>query len=162
VADELGFLPGFQFDRAQYEGSLGNERSRYVARTSYHPTYIMGFLCAVAERSGCSPPREVPRAKRSRGAGAAIVRLLENGDVKSRWTESFGALDGRQQDSLAPLVLAAALRRARMKGDLRIVREALEAALAHDLIEAPAPRQAVALLRRAQALDAATTAAAMS
>lgn len=162
VEDELGFLPGIQFDRARYEAVAGEQASQYVVQTSYHPTLVMGFLCAIAARPGCAPPREVPPAKRSRGAGAAIVRRVADGGATSRWTEALGALDSRRQDSLAPLGLASVLRRARTKGDVRLVHEALELALAHDLIDAPAPRQAVALLRRTQALDAATTVAAIA
>jgi hypothetical protein len=52
-------------------------------------------------------------------------------------------------------MLAAVLRRARTRGDLQIIQEAIEVALAHDLLEGPAPQQAVALLRRSAALGAA-------
>jgi hypothetical protein len=45
------------------------------------------------------------------------------------------------------------LRRARMQGDLRLVGEALKVALAHDLVNGPAPGQAAALLQRCQLLD---------
>ena len=152
VEDELGFLPGSTFDYARYQTLTGDERSRFALMTSYHTAYVMGFLCAVALRHGCAPPAAVPRARRSRGAGAAILALFSTDDRTSCWVKPFSALAPRQQDSVAPLVLAALLRRARTKGDLGLVREALEVALAHDLIDGPAPKQAAALLRRSQAL----------
>jgi hypothetical protein len=152
VEDNVGFLPGSTFDLTRYQALSGDERSRFALATSYHPAYIMGFLCAAALRHGRSPPAAVPPARRSRGAGAAILRLVNTDVPTSCWREPFDALAPRQQDSVAPLVLAALLRRARTKGDLGLVREALEVALAHDLIDGPAPIQAAALLRRSQAL----------
>ena len=152
VEDNLGFLPGLTFDLTRYEALSGDERWRFALATSYHPAYIMGFLCATALKQDCAPPAEVPLAGRSRGAGAAILRLVTIDGPTPCWREPFGALAPRQQDSVAPLVLAALLRRARTAGDLGLVREALEVALAHDLIDGPAPTQAAALLRRSQAL----------
>ena len=152
VEDNLGFLPGLPFDLEHYQGLTGDDRSRYAIVNSYHTSYIMGFLCATALGPGCTPPAAVPPARRSRGAGAAILRLFKTDGRTSCWTEPFGALAPRQQDSVAPLALAALLRRAKTAGDLTLVREALEVALAHDLIDGPAPLQAAALLRRSQAM----------
>jgi hypothetical protein len=152
VEDRVGFLPGLTFDSARHQTLVGEERSRFALVTSYHTAYVMGFLCAVALRPGCAPPSVVPPARRSRGAGAAVLRLVGAEGPASCWREPFEALDSRQQDSVAPLVLAALLRRARTAGNLRLVREALEVALAHDLVDGPAPIQAAALLHRSQAL----------
>jgi uncharacterized protein DUF6895 len=152
VEDSLGFLPGLPFDVTRYEALTGNDRSRYAITTSYHTSYIMGFLCATALRPGCAPPAAVPPGRRSRGAGAAILCLLKTDGPSPCWLEPFSALAARQQDSVAPLVLAALLRRARTAGDLSLIRQALEVALAHDLIDGPAPLQAAALLRRSQAM----------
>jgi hypothetical protein len=152
VEDNLGFLPGLPFDLTHYQALTGDDRSRYAITTSYHTSYIMGFLCATALGPGCAPPVAVPPARRSRGAGAAIGRLLKSDGTTPCWKEPFGVLAPRQQDSVAPLVLAALLRRARTAGELGLIREALEVALAHDLIDGPAPLQAAALLRRSQAM----------
>jgi Domain of unknown function (DUF6895) len=152
VEDTVGFLPGTTFDLTRYHALVGDEQSRFALVTSYHTAYIMGFLCAAALRQGCGSPAAVPAARRSRGARAAILGLIDTYGATSCWREPFDALAPRQQDSVAPLVLAALLRRARTKGDLSLIREALQVALAHDLINAPAPTQAAALLRRSQAL----------
>jgi hypothetical protein len=70
----------------------------------------------------------------------------------SCWRAPLAALAPRQQDALAPLVLAIALRRARAQGHLRLLGEVLEVALAHGLVDGPAPGQAAALIQRSQAL----------
>lgn len=150
--DRLGFLPGLTFDLNRYQALNGEDRSRFAVATSYHTAYVMGFLCAVALRQGCTPPAAVPPARRSRGAGAALLRLISTESPTSCWKEPIDALAPRQQDSVAPLLLTVLLRRARTQGHLRLVREALEVALAYHLIDGPAPSQAAALLRRSQAL----------
>lgn len=152
VEDDLGFLPGIKFDFARYQALKGDDRSRYALMTSYHTAYVMGFLCSVALRHSCAPHAVVPSARRSPGGGAAILRFVKADGPKPCWTEPFAALAPHQQDSVAPLVLATLLRRARAEGSLGLVRELLKVALAHDLIDGPAPRQAAALLRRSQAL----------
>jgi hypothetical protein len=48
------------------------------------------------------------------------------------------------------LVLAIALRRARKEANVKRIRDVLEIALQHDLLEGPTPRQAAALLVRSQ------------
>ena len=67
------------------------------------------------------------------------LRLVSTESPTSCWRERFDALAPRQQDSVAPLLLTVLLRRARTQGNLRLVREALEVALAYDLTNGPAP-----------------------
>ena len=62
VEDSLGFLPGLPFDVTRYEALTGKDRSRYAITTSYHTSYIMGFLCATALGPRCAPPAAVPPA----------------------------------------------------------------------------------------------------
>ena len=73
-------------------------------------------------------------------------------DTAPAWRESFETLGGGQQGALATLILAAVLRGAQSRGDLALLRSALETALLHDVLEGPAPRQAAALLRRSRRL----------
>jgi hypothetical protein len=154
VEDDHGFLPGSTFDRERYQELPHGERRDYVAATCYHTVYVMAFLCAALLRPGCAPPATVARAGRRRGAGAILLRLADEGDARRpRWRDAVGMLAPVQQDALAPLLLAVLLRRARTRGDLGLIREALAVALAHDLVAAPAPLQAAALLRRSQALE---------
>jgi hypothetical protein len=153
IEDNLGFLPGLPFDLAHYQTLTGDDRSRYSIVTSYHTSYIMGFLCATALGYGCAPPAAVPRARRSRGAGAAIMHFLKTDGPRSCWMEPFSLLAPRQQDSLAPWLLAILLRRARTAGNLSLIRDALEVAVAYELIDGPAPLQAAALLRRSQTIN---------
>ena len=150
--DARGFLPGSTFDRARYNTLGGDERSRYMLLTCYHTVYVWGFLCALALRPCSAPPAAVPPARRWRGAAAAIASLVAADGPPQCWREPFDSLSSRQQDALAPLLLALRLRRARTAGDLGLIRKILEVALAHDLILGPAPQQAAALLRRSRAL----------
>ena len=90
------------------------------------------------------------RGSRANPAGAQ----LDADGPAPFWRQSFTTLARRQQDAVAPLLLAVVLRRARTAGNLGLVRDSLEVALAHDLVSGPAPRQAAALLRRSRALRA--------
>lgn len=152
VEDRVGFLPGLSFDSTRHQALAGEERSRFALATSYHAAYVMGFLCAAALGQGRRPPAAVPPARCSGGVSAALLRLVSTESAAPCWKEAIGALAPRQQDSVAPLLLTVLLRRARKQGNLKLVRDALELALAYDLIEGPAPIQAAALLRRSQSL----------
>jgi len=112
----------------------------------------MGFLCSIALRQGRAPPAEVPYARLAAGAAAEILQLLDPDNPAPCWRVPIASLSSRQQDSVARLLLAIVLRRARMRGDLKKVMAALEVALAFDLVDGVAPIQAVALLRRSHAL----------
>ncbi len=70
------------------------------------------------------------------------------------WVEPLVALAPDQRDALASLLLTIVLRRARTRGNVKLVQQALEVALAFDLIDGPAPSQAAALLRRVQTMGA--------
>lgn len=159
IEDGLGFLPGSSFTLTAYQALPDDDqRRRFALLSSYHTMYVMGFLCAAALRYGCSPPATIPPAAVSTGAGAVLFRLIDrdaagaSDGAVAPWRGAFDLLDGRQQDSLAPLLLALLLRRARARCDLRLVKEALEMALAHHVLEGPAPAQAAALLRRGRLL----------
>jgi hypothetical protein len=153
VQDNVGVLPGLAFDLARYRELKNGERMRFGLTTSYHTTYVMGFLCAAALRRGRGPPPEVACARRSTGAGSAIERLIGASRVACCWEESFRALSPRQKDSVASFSLTALLRRARTAGDLRLLRQALEVAVTHNVALGPAPTQAAALLRRSIAIE---------
>ena len=124
---------------------------------SYHSAYVMGFLCASALRASpmllAAVPERPIRAPLA-GAAARILRLLESNEVESCWEDHFRALRERQQDSLAPFALAVLLRRAAVRGNLALVRTALQVAVDFDMADGTAPLHAAALLRRSQLFDA--------
>jgi Domain of unknown function (DUF6895) len=152
--DKLGFLPGLNFNASEFETLLGDERHRYGLSTSYHTIYVMTFLCAAALQPGRAPPALLPPTRRSPGAGSEILGLLfADHQEPSPIGKLIEMLKPRQQDSVAPLLLAMLLRRAKTKGDLGLLRTALQLALQYDLVDGPAPAQAAALLRRSQFLD---------
>jgi hypothetical protein len=148
VEDQLGFLPGSTFDQARYKALAGKERHKFALITSYHTAYVMGFLCAAALRPGRAPPTAVAPVARSARAGVGFWCLFAGDRSNPCWREPFKALSSRQQDAIAPLLLAMLLRRARANGDLALVRTVLKAALINDVLDGPAPEQAAALLRR--------------
>jgi hypothetical protein len=154
--NELGFLPGSAAELARYRGQAGRTPATYAPVTQYHTAYVVGFLCATSMRHGW-PPDAVPEASEPTGAGAAVRGLLAPADAPCAWIAAYDTLDAQQQDALAPLALAVALRRARDRGDMGGVRQALETAVAHEVVAGPAPRQAAALLRRFAVLADART-----
>lgn len=151
VLDELGFLPGLSFDRSRYDHLHGSQRKRYAFATSYHAILVVGFLSAAALQPGRAPLASVPAA-RGRSAGTALLRLFDKEASRPRWRRNLAALSAGQQHSVAPLLLAILLRRAKAKGDLSLIRECLRVSLRHNLIDGSAVSQAAALLRRSTSL----------
>jgi hypothetical protein len=84
------------------------------------------------------------------GAAAELVALLEQATPEvPPWQAAWHALPVSSQDAVAGFVLAAALARARNRGDLALVRGCLQVAHRTGLLAGPAPRHALTLLRRA-------------
>jgi len=153
VEDSTGFVPGSRFDREYHKTLTGDEREDYELTTSYHTIYVTGFLYAIALKSDCRPPDDVPASRRFRGAGQALLDLLKVSTHAPLWVSLFAAMAPRKQDAVAPFALAALLRRACSNGDVALICEALEIALKCDLADGPAPLQASALIRRSRMLD---------
>ena len=154
LQDTLGFLPGAALGETRYRPFAGDDRARIALETSYHSTYVMGALCAAALAPGREPPAIVRPARYARGATAAVMALIGDDDSSPCWVEPLVALGPDRRDALASLLLTIVLRRARTRGNVKLVQQALEVALAFDLIDGPAPSQAAALLRRVQTMGA--------
>ena len=153
VQDARGFVPGIGFDAQRHEVLPEPERRQYELATSYHATYVMGFLCAIALANGLIPPAAVRVSRGPVGAGNLLLDLMEGSGPRRRWIDVARSLAPRAQDAIAPLILAATLRRARERGDIGLLRSALGIAVDHDLVRGPGPVQGAALLRRAATLD---------
>jgi hypothetical protein len=153
VHDELGFLPGLSFDRSRYDCLHGSQRMRYALATSYHAILVMGFLSAAALLPGPAPAVSVPATRRRSACGTALLSLFDDESSRPRWQRNLAALSARQQHSVAPLLLAMLLRRAKAKGDLGLIRECLSVSLLNDLIDGSAASQAAALLQRSASLS---------
>ncbi|WP_157376311.1 DUF6895 family protein [Burkholderia ubonensis] len=152
VADERGFLPGYNFVAAEYDELTGDEQRQYALVTSYHANYVMGFLCALALRRGGTPTVSVSADRRYRGAAAALIDLVGDAAETLPWRRQFDTLTPDEQDRVSPLLLATILRRAKNGGDMRLVQHALAVAVKRDLCGSPSAVQAAALLRRGQFL----------
>ena len=147
--DREGFLPGPGWSRAEAAGIPARFQEEYVLRTSYHATFVMGFLCAAALRPGLAPPSAVPPNAASTDSLVWILPLLRGQPREPIWQGVFDQLDAARQASLAEFVLTIAMRRARATQDLELVRECISVALRCGLLAGPAVHQALALLQRA-------------
>ena len=108
------------------------ERPDHALWTCYHAVYVMGILNAATLRAEHGSTAAVALGRSSRGACADLLSLLGADEPAPRWRRALSALSARRQDSLAPLLLAIVLRRARARGDLALVRTALQLALRHE------------------------------
>ena len=151
--DQLGFLPGPGYSAAACARLPRNRRDSYLLRTSYHAGFVMGFLCAAALRPGMAPPEQVAPSAGRQGSIDALLPLLRGQARTPQWAAALAGLDGCRQESLAELVLCVALRRARSAQNLELLRDGLSVALRCDLVDGPAVRQALALLRRVTLLS---------
>jgi hypothetical protein len=147
--DDRGFLSGKSFDAEVHARLNGQERDWYEIVSSYHTVYVMALLCAVALRTDRLPPSSMPARRRTRGAGQAIIALID-GPVPGDGTihGMAVALRADQQDELAPLFLDMILRRAATTGNLALISRALSLAMRHGVTDSLALKQAAALLRR--------------
>jgi hypothetical protein len=146
AADELGFVPGPSFDKEHYEGLTRYRRDDYVLTSSYHTNLVWGFLCAAALRPRCSPQLTTRRPTGLDRVGDVILGL--DPDCNSPLWRRARTMSVERREAIAPMLLAALLRRAANAGRFATIREALQVALVTGLAEAPAPQQSAALLRR--------------
>lgn len=142
VEDEFGFLPALR--------NAASGHGRLVS--SYHTAYVMGLLCAGGLRPGCAPPSRLRAARYDRGVADAFGELGDSEGGERRWWRSFTDLAPRQQDALAPMLVAIASRRAVARQDVGALHRVLRRAASYDLLEGPVPRQVSEFLVRAQAL----------
>lgn len=153
VEDEAGFLPAPILSLEDLAGLSGEERTRRALALSYHTVYVMGLMCSLALGPAGPPPRAVPRSRRYRGAAGALLEVPDLHAEPRHWQDVLATLDDCQRDALAPLLLTIRLRRAAIRRDLAGIQSLLRIAAGHDLLAAPAARQAIDLLRRAALLS---------
>lgn len=147
--DAHGLLPGPGYDAAHRDGLPADLAADYDLRSSYHATLAYGILCAALLEHPVPLAPRAPARPVSAQADPELPVLPPGG---TRWEAAYRELAPEKRNGLAGFVLTVALRRARDARDLTAVRAALEAALARDLEDGPAPQQAAALLRRATLL----------
>lgn len=145
IEDGLGFLPGPDLDAIDHAQLTDDELQDYVLHTSYHTTYVMGFLCAAALRPGVLAQT---RSVKTGSAGMADVLMPLLDARKPAWWPQLLRLEAPCRDSLSEFLLAMLLRRASAARDYDLLRTGLSAGLSCDISDGPAMRQSVALLRR--------------
>lgn len=149
VQDEHGFVPGPEYSQENQSGG-GRPWTRHTLRTSYHSTFVMGFLCAAMQRT---PPVMPPcAAEPDAGALAAlgrITRQLDSAGSALRWLDAIIQSSPARQAALGPLLLTAALRRAAAASDIAWLRECLAIGLDLGLDDGPGFEQGLRMLERA-------------
>ncbi len=139
-----GFLPGPGFDPALHDTLSPDAAEAYRLRTSYHATLVLGILGAALLTAGTNLTDPRPRPGSPTGATARLLAHL--GATRNRSWLADPSL--AEDDGLAGMVLAAALRRACDRSDLRALHEMLSVAVELELTDGRAVAQAAALLRR--------------
>jgi hypothetical protein len=150
--DERGFLPGPEYMQRELQALSDEAHDELMLRTSYHATFVMGMLCAVALQPGRAPLQRMDEAADDAEPIDGLLHLLAPSSRAPRWLATQASLAPACRSALAPLVLSIVLRRAAAAHDIARVRSALEAALHGGWADGPSVQQAVALLRRATAL----------
>jgi hypothetical protein len=148
VEAELGFTPGLAFSFTDYSKLPDKDRRRYETLTSYHASYVMGFLCAAILTSRSLPPVALIIPRNSTAAAAGLLSHFGESSRGRAWYLAFDRLRSEERDALAPMLLTMLLQRAKKGYDFGAIQAALEAAVQYDCVVGSAPPRAVALLRR--------------
>lgn len=150
VQDEHRFLPSPAFSSEAHAVLTEPEASLFVLETSYHATLVMGLLCSMMLRWDPTPGVEVVADRHPPDDGVdQLYALLGNKVRPRRWQEAFLGVDARLRGRLGGFIFTIAVRRAAAMEDIDRVRDCLRVASDRDVAPAPAPRQALAYLRRA-------------
>jgi len=152
VQDEHRFLPGPEYSPCDLATHSPAQRDEAMFRTSYHATFVMGMLCAVALRRGCAPSQRSADAPANAGATDELLQLMAPSSREPRWLQELALADRPRRDALAPFVLSIVLRRSAANHAIDRLRSALEAGLQRDWADGPSARQALGLLRRVTSL----------
>jgi len=152
VEDQVGFLPASITCVDRYFSLRGEEQSNYFFATAYHTIYVMGLVCGSSLRSKNFPLRKYTVRRGLQGAATALLKFIDVEPVKRHWFDEFQKLKLKEQDTLAPLLLTIALRRATIQHDFVRLRNILEISIQYQLSNEPAIKQAVELIRRVSLL----------
>jgi hypothetical protein len=149
VNAETGFMPTPLVDTRRYRALTEDHRDRYLLAVTYHTVLVMGLLGAVVTVAN-NQPREMPAGC---GADEAVVLIphLRSPAPKQWWTHYQNCTYAERQ-SLTPLLLNVALRRAVDARQLPRVDQLVGIADRLGVLSLPAVVQASDLLYRAAIL----------
>lgn len=154
-----GFLPGLAYDETEARPLRGTALTEYVGATCYHPTYVMGMLCAVSVRTDHLPSTEVRPGSSTHGLGPVLFRLLRGTAVHGAWCRALEKLTVAQQNALAPMLFTVLARHFTAEKAVESLQSLLHLALDADFLDGPVPMQSLAFLRRLKLLSRILTAA---
>jgi len=148
VEDVVGFLPSPATRMQRLNNLHGDERASYLLASTYHTAYVMGLLSAALLQAERLPPQNIPIHAVRRDAASPILKLLDADGRNTHWRDELYRLSDREQDALAGLFLAIALRRKTREREFAIVRELLVIGSALGLTNTPIASQAAEMLQR--------------
>jgi hypothetical protein len=123
VEDEVGVLPCGNVDVERFNLLTGVERTRYAQATGYHTAFVMGFLCAVALRTGLRPPLTIAAP-----TWTATSRWMPVEPDQGHWFGDLLASTRAEQQALTPALADLALIQALRHNDYPRLGALLEAA----------------------------------
>lgn len=147
IEDAVGFLPSPLTQLERYKSLSGERRARYAIATVYHTAYVMGLLCAALLRYDCVPPLSILLTRCDNNA-QAMLKVIDNHEHVPHWQDDFSKLEMKYQNTLVPMLVTIAMKRAVVSRDYEQVRSLLVYSLENRIINYPAIRQAADLLRR--------------
>ncbi|MCC6454094.1 MAG: hypothetical protein IT328_04065 [Caldilineaceae bacterium] len=77
VWDNLGFLPGPDFEGAVHSSLLGDEASSYIFRYTYHTNYVGGMLCALLLHNTEDDGRGMPSPSATNRIDLELIEACE-------------------------------------------------------------------------------------
>lgn len=146
VHDDLGFLPSLQLRVENLKSLDGEDQTYALFNEAYHTNHVMGLLAAAMLLPGGQVGAWSGEA--SSGGAEVLLDLLPDRQPIPQWQKDFEDLSAERRDQLADMLAAIALRRSIRLGDLRQVRDLLEACVDLGVASSPAVGQAAQLLQR--------------
>jgi len=159
VEDEAGFLPAPNTSLKKADQLSGDERAKYLLASAYHTVYVMGLLAALCLQDGRTPPERIDSKRAVPGAAAEVLRIVNVCEPESHWRAEFAGLTSTEQDALAGMLLAMALRQKAQERDFRTLSVLLATGWALGLTDSPIASQSAELLERLAAFAPASGAA---
>ena len=146
LEDKVGFLPAGNGVPEKFDRLTGSERTKYALAASYHTTFVMGMLCALALRPGNTPPFTISGASAPAELIEELLSIIPKANTP--WQNTFSQLAPEEQRTLGSFLMDMALLAGCRSKDFSSVGRLLELAVQHGLANTPLCSQAAELTHR--------------
>jgi len=147
VQDRAGFLPTPATRLGTLKKLKGEQRKDYLLATSYHATYMMGFLAACALRPGRAPPPTIRSDRAGTHADRQLWSFLETSNLP-HWQQESRRLADSERHALLLFFFTIALWRKIKERDFQALYHLVHFGVSLGFHRQPAVRQATELLER--------------